>query len=221
MRIGLPLPHCASFCMCCRALDHHGVHLLTCKHFRQLSTLKHDHVIHVLQRLAIDSGSGADTHNLTEFRQLDPSNGKRPDLRIRGLGEKNILVDATFGDPRCSTHVQHASVTQGYAIHKLEESKMRKYDHHCREIGATFHAAAFEIFGSTSAETEDLIEKLVKRAAERRHIDYPILLSYWRKPSRQQSNWGMPSIYSEPTPKFYIELTGNGSQHLKNSFRML
>ena len=58
---------------------------------------------------------------------------------------------------------------------------MRKYDQHCREIGATFHAAAFEIFGSTSAETEDLIEKLVKRAAERRHIDYPILLSYWRK----------------------------------------
>ena len=97
------------------------------------------------------------------------------------LGEKNILLDATLGDPRCSTHVNHASVTQGHTIRKLSEGKIRKYDQHCKDIGATFHAAAFEIFGSTSEATEELITKLVRRAAERRHIPLLNLFSFWRK----------------------------------------
>ena len=90
-------------------------------------------------------------------------------------------MDATFGDPRGQTNVDRAWNTRGYVINTLNSKKVAKYGHLCDAIGVEFHAGAFEIFGSTSDSTEKLIERLVARAAEKNHIPYPHLLSYWRK----------------------------------------
>ena len=183
LRIGECLSYTTAFCMCFHALDRFGIHLLSCPHFRFLGTQKHDLFIHELKCLAIEGDLSAETHNLTEFRALNPVNGKRPDLRIRGLVEKNILIDATFGDPRCKSHIDHSNSThvQGGTVERLCKSKIAKYGQHCDDINAIFHPAAFEIFGSTSHETEELIAKLVRRASEKRNIPYPNYLSYWRK----------------------------------------
>ena len=98
---------------------------------------------------------------------LDPTNGLKPDV--------------TFGGPRCASNVGRAQDPHGYVVNNLNGKKVAKYGTLCQEIGVEFHPAAFEVFGSTSASTEKLVERLVARAAEKSHIPFPNLLSYWRK----------------------------------------
>ena len=90
-------------------------------------------------------------------------------------------MDTTFGDPRCASNVDRARNSRGYVVSNLNGKKVAKYGTLCQEIGVEFHPAAFEVFGSTSASTEKLVERLVARAAEKSHIPFPNLLSYWRK----------------------------------------
>ena len=145
--------------------------------------MKHDRVIQEFRFLATSGGNRTETHNLDLFRELDPGNGLKPDILLYGVGTNgcNVLMDATFGDPRGQTNVDKAWNTRGHVINTLNGKKVAKYGHLCDAIGIEFHPAAFEIFGSTSDATETLIARMVARAAEKNHIPYPNLLSYWRK----------------------------------------
>ena len=46
-------------------------------------------------------------YNLDLFRELDPENGLKSDILLHGAGknERNVLMDATSGDPRAQTNV--------------------------------------------------------------------------------------------------------------------
>ena len=47
--------------------------------------------------------------------------------------------------------------------------------------GACFSPLALESFGLAAKEMLDLISNLVKKASELLHIDFALLLSYWKK----------------------------------------
>ena len=153
---------------------------------------------------------------MTEFRALNPVNGKRPDLRIRGLVEKNILIDATFGDPRCKSHIDHSNSThvQGGTVERLCKSKIAKYGQHCDDINAIFHPAAFEIFGSTSHETEELIAKA------RATFPIQIISLTGEREFPPQSNGGIIYICHVRTQRFWVGCIVYNLLLQKCSFRM-
>ena len=101
--------------------------------------------------------------------------------------ERDLLIDVTFfADLRCQTYLRSSSgsssvTTKGHALHLLKQGKERSYGDLCRRIGSIFHAAAFELFGSTAEDTELLITKLVRLIAEKRNTDFNCLLSSWKK----------------------------------------
>ena len=145
LRLGIPLNLSLNFCSCNSRTDPHGVHLLSCPKFIQLRTLKHDRVIQEFRFLATSGGNRSETHNLDLFRELDPGNGLKPDILLYGVGTNgcNVLMDATFGDPRGQTNVDKAWNTRGYVINMLNGMKFAKYGHLCDAIGIEFHPAAF------------------------------------------------------------------------------
>ena len=83
------------------------------------------------------------------------------------------------------------------ANHDCDRTRLYKYLKKCEDQGACFSPLPFESFGLAGREVLDLVSSLVKKASESLHIDFALLLSYWKK--RISTT---PQVY---TAKFILE----------------
>ena len=184
LRLGLPLPSIPSFCYGCHdRTDSLGTHLFSCAYYRQLLTHRHDAIIQDLKELASQAGVNARDKHLTIFRITDETDGQRPDLLLEGQGKngRDLLLDITVSHPTCNSYVGRACKERGHTIKKRRQEKNNKYLKKCEDQGACFSPLALESFGLAAKEMLDLISNLVKKASELLHIDFALLLSYWKK----------------------------------------
>ena len=82
--------------------------------------------------------------------------------------------------PTCNSYVGRGFKERGHTIKKKRQEKNNKYLKKCEDQGL-FLPLALESFGLAAKEMLDLISNLVKNESELLHIDFALLLSYWKK----------------------------------------
>mmetsp|Transcript_30481 Transcript_30481/g.56778 ORF Transcript_30481/g.56778 Transcript_30481/m.56778 type:complete len:134 (+) Transcript_30481:84-485(+) len=73
------------------------------------------------------------------------------------------------------------SETEGHDMYHLESFKLSKYFEPYRRVGVYFKPIGAEMHGVITKNFQWLFQKLVTKAAEKSHIPYGILYSYWQK----------------------------------------
>ena len=212
LRLGLEILNGSSYCTLCKKhIDKKGIHSFSCPRQRQALTEKHDSLVKEIAILAYLGGVKAKDHHLNLFTQLDPNNMLRPDLLLPFLAENglNLLLDFVLTDPRNFTNCVKAAHYIAWAMLERARFKKNKYQLLCHQAGYKFLPFSCEIFGSMTEDSLDLIRLLVRKAADRSHIPYSILLPYWIKRISMNIQKGNASFFMKST----VRMTGSDSLH--------
>ena len=210
LRLGIDIPKGSKYCTLCKKhIDKKGIHSFSCPRQRPHLTEKHDSFLKELAILAYLGGTKAKDHNLNLFTQFDPNNMLRPDLLLPFLAENglSILLDYCATDPRNISNCVKAARFIGWAMEERARFKMNKYQLHCHRAGYKFLPFCTEIFGSMTEDSLDLVRLLVRKAADRSHIPYSILLPYWIKRLSMNIQKGNAKYFMKST----VRMTGSDS----------
>ena len=120
-----------------------------------------------------------------------------------------LLLDFVLTDPRNFTNCVKAAHYIAWAMLERARFKKNKYQLLCHQAGYKFLPFSCEIFGSMTEDSLDLIRLLVRKAADRSHIPYSILLPYWIKRISMNIQKGNASFFMKST----VRMTGSDSLH--------
>jgi hypothetical protein len=115
------------------------------------------------------------------YRVVDPDNGMRPDLEIRGLLERGIFADIAITEPICSS-LTMANAQVPLRVAKIkEQQKNQTYLQLTRDTGNIFVPLVCETYGAWGPSLVDFFDKVIKHASESRGIPKEALSIYWRR----------------------------------------
>jgi hypothetical protein len=202
LRLGSYIPGAPSWCpLCKKHIDSRAIHTFSCPKLRYKLLEKHDYLLKQHKMLCYTAGVKAKDHNLTAFTQLNPDNHKRPDLLLRGEGQggTDLYLDLVINDPRQNSNASMASTSFGHCLRKSVKFKNGKYQVDCHRIGASFLPVPYDIFGSTTDDVQNLISSLVRKASDRSHIPFHILMPYWTKRLSMAIQQGNAKLWMDST----------------------
>jgi hypothetical protein len=115
------------------------------------------------------------------YRGIDPDNGKKPDLEIRGLSERPILADFSLTEPICSSLTNNNSKIVRRSAKAAEAKKDHKYLLPSLQAGYDFCPLIAETYGGMGARAIKLFDAIIAHASEARGVRKDVLAIYWRR----------------------------------------
>ena len=181
-RLGCNIPQIRpTRCICSNhtLIDPFGVHLIACKHGPERHQT-HDFMVQEMDSCIKSCGLYSKPERTNYFRSIDNTNGKRPDLEIRGL-DRGHLGDVMITDPISSQLTLTNSTVSGRAALNAERIKNAKFLENSSAAQMLFSPFVFETYGRWGPSLGKFFTTLMNHGSVFTGIEVGSLTNYWRR----------------------------------------